>query len=113
MAHITTDINYITILCPKCGREVRIDISTDLTNGVKSWYSYHCQHCGRIGNATIEPVEPEHRAYSLDETLTKHKKIKATIPTEDTQIIDLSCLKRIADSLDEIKELLKEVFDNG
>lgn len=102
MAHITTNNNYITILCPKCGREVKVDISTELTNGVKKWYSYHCQHCGRIGNAEIELVEPEQRSYNLDEIL----RLKQPLQKENT-------LERIADSLDEIKELLKEVFDNG
>ncbi len=86
MAYITTDNNYTPVLCSKCGQEVKVDISTVISDGINNWYIYQCQHCGHIGDVKIEPVK------------------------EDTQIIDLDSLKRISDSLDEIKELLKEVL---
>lgn len=107
MAQITTENNYITILCPKCGQEVRVDISTRLTNGIKSWYHYDCQHCGYIGSIENDVVLPEYRAYTLDEIREIIKK-KQPIPV--TPLREENSLERIADSLDDIKDLLKELL---
>lgn len=111
MACITTDNNYITALCSKCGEEVKVGTSVGISNGVKSWYSYHCQHCGHIGSIEENMISSEHRAYSIDEL--KEKLQQQPYLKEETQIIDLNSLKRIADSLDEIKDLLKKWLENN
>lgn len=98
MAYILTDNDCIAALCSKCGQEVICNISTGITNGVDTWYQYHCQHCGYWGNIKIEP---KHKTYSLEEILEKNKYIIKDDP-----------LKRIEDSLNEIKELLKQVLNN-
>ena len=115
MAYIITDNNYITALCSKCGQEVKVDISAGLSNGIKNWYSYHCQHCGHIDSIEENMISSEHRAYSIDELKEKLQQQPYQVFTtkEGTQIIDLNSLKRIADSLDEIKDLLKKWLENN
>ena len=106
MAYITTEDNYMSMkcLCSKCGQEVKVDIVSGLSNGVTTWGQYQCQHCGHIGEVKDKPIKPfksEHRAYSLDEILEMNR--------EEKPIQEENALNRIADSLDEIKELLKEM----
>ena len=109
MAQITTNNNYITILCPKCGKELKVDTSTGLSNGINYWHDYDCPHCGYRGSIDDDRTLLEHRAYTLDEIREIIKK-KQPIPV--TPLREENSLERIADTLDDIKDLLKELLEN-
>lgn len=114
MAHITKNSDNIKALCANCGQEVKIDKSHWLSDGLFSWHEYHCEHCGYYGsidhNIVLDAIEiePEHRAYSLDEILEMNDK---TMPDKEDFIKKEkpSDLTRIADALEDIRDILKRL----
>lgn len=108
--------NRIATVCSKCGHEVKIDISTGITDGVNVWTDYICPHCGYIGKFEYRP---ENKIYSPDIMLSQ--KALLYIKTfllfdtleEEFKVIekDLNALRIILED-DYLISQLKDYYEN-